>query len=128
MTLHQRLQQPGIVAISAIAGMGGVGKTELAIRYASQHEADYPGGILWLNARESDPAAEVVQFIQLYMKLEVPQQDWQGRLLTLKEKVEWCWQNWQPPAGLVLVVLDDVTDLGSCLGHALTKCGYTKQR
>lgn len=38
--LHNRLQQAGAVAISAFAGMGGVGKTELAIKYAREHEAD----------------------------------------------------------------------------------------
>ena len=105
--------------------MGGVGKTELAIRYARQHETDYPGGICWLNARDSNLAAEIVQFAQLYMNLEVPQKRGE-KLLDLKEQVEWCWQNWYtPPAplgkggvrggeGLVLVVLDDVTDLASC--------------
>ncbi len=105
--------------------MGGVGKTELAIRYARQHEADYPGGICWLNARDSNLAAEIVQFAQLYMNLDVPQKRGESPL-NLKQQVEWCWQNWYtPPApltkggvrggeALVLVVLDDVTDLGSC--------------
>jgi tetratricopeptide (TPR) repeat protein len=113
------------VAVSAVAGMGGVGKTELAIRYARQHEADYPGGICWLNARDSNLGAEIVLFAQSRMSLEVPQKLGE-RLLDLKQQVEWCWQNWYtPPAplskggvrggeGLVLVVLDDVTDLGSC--------------
>jgi tetratricopeptide (TPR) repeat protein len=103
------------VAVSAVAGMGGVGKTELAIRYARQHEADYPGGICWLNARESNLAAEIIQFAQLYMNLEVPQKRGESPL-NLSEQVEWCWQNWQPADGLVLVVLDDVTDLRCCQG------------
>ena len=105
--------------------MGGVGKTELATQYARTHEADYPGGICWLNARDTNLAAEIIQFAQLYLNLEVPQ-ELGGRLLNLEEQVAWCWQNWYtPPAplgkggvrggeGLVLVVLDDVTDLGSC--------------
>ena len=115
------------MAVSAVAGMGGVGKTELATRYAREHEADYPGGICWLNARESSLAAGIIQFAQLYMNLEVPQKRGES-LLSLKEQVEWCWQHWYtPPAplnkggvregeGLVLVMLDDVTDLRSCRG------------
>ncbi|MBR8840995.1 MAG: hypothetical protein DSM106950_45315 [Stigonema ocellatum SAG 48.90 = DSM 106950] len=43
------------------------------------------------------------------MKLEVPQQDFRGRVLSLTEQVEWCWQHWQPSEGLALIILDDVT-------------------
>jgi len=112
--LRDRLQRTGVVAITAVAGMGGVGKTELATQYARQHEADYPGGICWLSARDSDLAAEIVQFAQLHMKLEVPQQDFRGRVLSLTEQVEWCWQNWRPTEGLALIILDDVTSLEGC--------------
>jgi hypothetical protein len=112
--VHEKLQKTGAVAISAVSGMAGVGKTELATQYARQHEADYPGGICWLDARGSKLAAAMVQFAQLYMKLEVPQQNLRGNPLSITEQVAWCWQNWQPPDGLVLVVLDDVTKLASC--------------
>jgi hypothetical protein len=76
--------------------MGGVGKTELATQYASTHEADYPGGICWLNARDTNLAAEILQFAQLYMNLEVPQ-ELGARPLNLEEQVAWCWQNWYTP-------------------------------
>ncbi|HEY9691096.1 MAG TPA: SAV_2336 N-terminal domain-related protein [Oculatellaceae cyanobacterium] len=109
-TLHQELQQQNRVAILAVAGMGGVGKTTLAAQYARQYENDYPGGICWLNARETNLAAEIVQFVQLYVALEVPQK-LGGKVLSLTEQVRWCLQHWQPPEGLVLVVLDDVTNL-----------------
>lgn len=108
--LHEHLQNPRIVAISAVAGMGGVGKTELATQYANQHEADYPGGICWLNARETNLAAEIIQIFQLYTNLQVPQKVG-GKSLTPQQQVEWCWQNWQPTEGLLLLVFDDVTDL-----------------
>ncbi|HAX79255.1 MAG TPA: tetratricopeptide repeat protein [Cyanobacteria bacterium UBA11372] len=114
--LHQTLQNSHRVAISAVAGMGGVGKTELAIKYAREHQDDYPGGICWLSARDANLAEQILQFAQLSLKLEVPQQDWQGNPLSLAQQVAWCWQQWQPPQGRVLVVLDDVTDWKLCRG------------
>jgi tetratricopeptide (TPR) repeat protein len=110
------LQNSQRVAISAVAGMGGVGKTELAIKYAREHQDDYPGGICWLSAREANLAGQILQFALLSLKLEVPQQDWRGNPLTLAQQVAWCWQQWQPPQGRVLVVLDDVTDWKQCRG------------
>ena len=90
--------------------MGGIGKTELAIQYALKYYDDYAGGICWLNVRDNNLAAEIIQFIQQKMGLEVPQKDIQKNTLTLEEQVAWCWGNWQPSEGLVLVILDDVTE------------------
>ncbi|MEA5599232.1 tetratricopeptide repeat protein [Rivularia sp. UHCC 0363] len=110
--IHEKLhQENNAVAISAVSGMGGIGKTELAVKYAREYINNYPGGICWLNARDANLAAGIIQFVQLQMGLEVPQQDFQGNPLTLIQQVAWCWQNWQPPEGLVLVILDDVTNL-----------------
>ena len=97
------------VAISAVSGMGGVGKSELALEYAWEYINDYSGGICWLNVRDRNLASEIIQFIQLQMDLEVPQK-LQGNTLTLEEQVEWCWKNWKPPEGSVLVIFDDVTE------------------
>ncbi|MGB7441617.1 MAG: NB-ARC domain-containing protein, partial [Coleofasciculaceae cyanobacterium] len=113
-TLHEKLQAGEQVAICAVAGMGGVGKTELATQYARQNIDNYPGGICWLNARDGKLAKEILQFAQLQLNLNVPQ-ELGGKLLNSQQQVEWCWQHWQPGEGLVLVVLDDVTDLSSCL-------------
>ncbi|MDY6902040.1 MAG: NB-ARC domain-containing protein, partial [Cyanobacteriota bacterium] len=99
------------VAISSVSGMGGVGKTELAIQYAQTYKDNYSGGICWLNVRDTNLAAEIIQFTQQQMELKVPQKDIQENPLTLEQQVAWCWQHWQPPEGLVLVILDDVTNL-----------------
>ena len=110
--IHEKLYQTqNTVAISSVAGMGGVGKTELAVKYAREHEDYYPGGVCWFSVRNRNLAAEIIQFAQLYLNLEVPQKDARENPLDINQQVAWCWQNWQPPEGLVLVVLDDVTDL-----------------
>jgi tetratricopeptide (TPR) repeat protein len=94
------LQTDKPVAISAISGMGGIGKSELALRYAYQHLAStYPGGICWLKARE-DVALQIVEFARVYVNL-VPPTDWE-----IVEKVRWCWQQWRD--GATLIVFDDV--------------------
>ena len=110
--LHQALQEGDRVAITAIAGMGGVGKTELVIQYAQQHRESYPGGVCWFRARESSLEAQLLQKVELELGL-LALQKWRGKLLSLAEQVQWCWHNWRPD-GLVLVVLDDVTSLEDC--------------
>ncbi|MEH1998568.1 MAG: NB-ARC domain-containing protein [Nostoc sp.] len=103
--LHKKLLQNDNAAILAVAAMGGMGKTELATQYVQRYKVNYPGGLCWLDARKPDLAAEIVEFAKFYMKLEVPQ-----TLLTSQEQAKWCWHNWQPQTGLVLVVLDNVDD------------------
>ncbi len=106
--LHAQLQGEQPVAVTAVAGMGGIGKTELAIRYALGYwQAHYPAGVCWLRCRGAEMASQVVKFAAVEMGLVVPDG------LTTEQQVRWCWRNWQPAAGAVLVVLDDVTDYGA---------------
>ena len=110
-TLHERLLSERetdqtanrAVAITAIQGMGGIGKTELARQYAQQYAASYPGGRCWLQARDLDVASQIVAFAKVHFRIEPPDG------LELSEQVAHCWEFW-PGDERVLVVYDDVTD------------------
>lgn len=101
--LHNRLQQENCIAISAIAGMGGVGKTELALQYAIAHQNDYSGGVCWIEAREQNVAAQIVDFATVHLGLNLP-----SNLTELTSQVRWCWQYWS--LDQVLVIFNDVAD------------------
>ncbi|MBD1936447.1 tetratricopeptide repeat protein [Microcoleus sp. FACHB-68] len=102
--IRELLQQGSRVASSAISGMGGVGKTELALQYARRHLDDYPGGVYWFSAKAGDVKAQWVEFaIAYFPNFAIPDQ-----LDTLIRKVEYCFQ--QCPPGNVLVIFDDVSD------------------
>jgi tetratricopeptide (TPR) repeat protein len=105
--LDHKLKESGHLAITAVKGMGGIGKTELAIQYALVHFLlkSYQGGICWLNAREENIGLQVIRFAQTHLDLK-PLEEWD-----LPQQVEFCWSRWQDKKeGNVLVVLDDVTD------------------
>ncbi|MFB2896967.1 tetratricopeptide repeat protein [Aerosakkonemataceae cyanobacterium BLCC-F50] len=98
--LHQLLQKNSQVVIAAINGMGGVGKTELAIQYATQHLLDYPGGICWVNAQGLLAGLQILRFAEIQFNI-VPPDDWE-----LADKLQFCWSKWHP--GEVLFIFDDV--------------------
>jgi tetratricopeptide (TPR) repeat protein len=100
--LHQRLQQTERIAICAVAGMGGVGKTELALQYALHHQKQgtYPGGLCWIQAGDGVVGTQIVSFARTQLDLRLPDG------LELAEQVAYCWRHWR--GGDVLFIFDDV--------------------
>jgi NB-ARC domain len=111
-TLNRELHRTDRVSIVAIAEMGGIGKTELAVQYARVHISDYPGGVCWLDARGEGLVAQVIAYAQHTLMLDVPQEH-NSQPLSLGQQLAWCWQYWEP-TGRALLVLDDVTELTPC--------------
>jgi tetratricopeptide (TPR) repeat protein len=100
--LHIQLQQSDRLPIFAIEGMGGIGKTELAIQYTNHYHQFYPGGICWLFAREFNIATQAIGFAQSQLNLKIPEG------LELADQVAFCWRNWSE--GETLLILDDVVN------------------
>jgi tetratricopeptide (TPR) repeat protein len=100
-TLHQLLQRYDQVAI---AGIAGVGKTELVLQYAKANFNHYTGGICWFLDR-SDLGVQIVEFARLHFcDFTIPDK------LTPTTQVQYCWQHWTPIEGDILIVIDNVSN------------------
>jgi uncharacterized delta-60 repeat protein len=55
--LHESLAGPGSGPVgirpAGLTGMGGIGKTQLAVEYVYRYKESYPEGIFWVNATDS---------------------------------------------------------------------------
>jgi tetratricopeptide (TPR) repeat protein len=100
--IHTQIQKND--RIISIFGMGGIGKTEIALQYAiSQISKDqYTAGMCWIRARDQEVATQIVNFAQTKLGLVIPEK------FKIDAQIEFCWQQW--PEGEVLIVLDDVTN------------------
>lgn len=51
--IHKKLQHDGSRKIVVVHGLGGMGKTQLALAYAQQHRKEY-SAIFWINSKSVD--------------------------------------------------------------------------
>jgi len=59
----ERLSSAGTASIgqtAAFTGIGGIGKTQLAVEYCWEHREDYPGGVYWFTA-DQDIDSQVIR-------------------------------------------------------------------
>jgi tetratricopeptide (TPR) repeat protein len=109
--VHELLQKNQKVAVSAfVKGMGGVGKSELALQYALRHLlTDYSGGICWLQGNEGTLPTQLQDFVQVQLRETMPDGLDSGEKLA-----GYCWRRLSERVeGQMLVVLDDVKDYGN---------------
>jgi tetratricopeptide (TPR) repeat protein len=108
--VHELLQKNQRVAVAAfVKGMGGVGKSELALQYALRHLlTDYSGGIFWLRGNEGTLPTQLQDFVQVQLGEKMPDGLDSGEKLAGH-----CWRRLlERVDGQMLVVLDDVKDYG----------------
>ena len=101
--LAQKLQSAEQVAITAVSGMGGIGKTALVQQYVRQAKEKYPGGRWYFKVREQSLAAQLVNAAVVF-GWQLPQ-----GMTDSKAQAQWCYGQWQRNfPGDRLLLLDDV--------------------
>ena len=97
-----------------LTGMGGIGKSELALQFAYAAMERYRGGILRLDARQGFDvmAGEVISFVRGKFPGQIPDEG------DPKDLLQQCWSLWpatSTPAEAVLLILDD--QIGNADGY-----------
>lgn len=99
----------------AISGLGGVGKTQLAVEYAYRHAAEYE--VVWW-VRSEEPATLASDYGGLAQELGLPEKGEKDQQVTVQAVRRWLGQNknWL----LVLDNADDPTNIHDYLPQGIT--------
>ena len=74
----------------AMSGLGGIGKTQLAIEYAYRHRDEYRA-VLWVNAASRDTV--ISGFLDLADRLQLPEREEQDQDCVVAAIKSWCATN-----------------------------------
>ena len=103
--LYTQLQSGQVAALTqrqAISGLGGIGKTQLAVEFAYRHQQGYQA-IFW--ARAEDAEALTSSYIALARLLDLPEKDAQEQAIIIETVKRWLQlhQHW-------LLILDNADE------------------
>jgi tetratricopeptide (TPR) repeat protein/transcriptional regulator with XRE-family HTH domain len=106
--LHSCLESGRMMAPSqpqALCGLGGVGKTQVALEYAYRYAQDYQA-VFWLRA--DNRAALVAGFLEMAQALQLPERDERDPITAVTAVKGWCGHqtSW-------LLILDNADELSS---------------
>ncbi len=80
-SMLQGEQKTALTQPHALSGLGGIGKTQLALEYAYRHRQDYHA-VLWGRADTSD--ALISTFVSIAHLLDLPERDEQDQMVTVE--------------------------------------------
>lgn len=105
-TLHQRLTSEQNMALTqswAISGLGGIGKTQIALEYAYQHAQEY-SAVFWISAATQESLQ--ADLVTVAERLKLPGKDEHDHTRIVRAVKQWLatHQNW-------LLILDNADDV-----------------
>lgn len=104
--LHNNLTARKATALTqaqAINGLGGIGKTQIAIEYAYRHQKDYHY-IFWVNAATRETL--IADYVDFAKVLHLPEQNEQDQNIIVKAVIAWLATH-----NDCLLILDNADDL-----------------
>jgi len=104
--LHTQLKIEQVVALtqsSALHGLGGVGKTQIALEYAYRHALEY-SAVFWIEAEKDEQV--VASLLRIAETLQLPEQNEKDQ-----QRVIAAVQRWLSTHGQWLLIWDNVEDL-----------------
>ena len=104
--LHAQLHIDRVIALtqsSALHGLGGIGKTQIALEYAYRHALEY-SGVFWISAEAEEQI--IASFLRIAEVLGLPERENKDQ-----QRVVVAVQRWLSTHGQWLVIWDNVEDL-----------------